>query len=224
MFSSLDRLINLANRTGDRLIVHDSISDSNVVLMDLDQYENLALGNRDVRDMSSGQLLDQINRDIAVWRANKEMDERFDRELELEDELEEEYGMPYDDYQPGSWYRAGDVLGDRYDHLRDWEDDDDENNGEFGWYDDDEDEDDVESYGLGDWEDDGEENFSLDKNFKVDDEVAPWEKDWQEEDNEIKVEDIPFDVPFGPVENIGEDREEESLPGEEPVFLEEPVI
>ncbi len=38
---SLTRLIELAKRTGDRLIVHDPYSDRDIVIMNLDQYELL---------------------------------------------------------------------------------------------------------------------------------------------------------------------------------------
>ena len=39
--SSLERLIKLAQKTGDRLIVHDEFSGRAVVILDVDTYENL---------------------------------------------------------------------------------------------------------------------------------------------------------------------------------------
>ena len=39
--SSLDRLIRLARRTGDTLIIHDSVQGRDVVVMDIDAYEAL---------------------------------------------------------------------------------------------------------------------------------------------------------------------------------------
>ena len=39
--SSLDRLINLVKKTGDRLVIHDSATDEDVVIMDLSAYEAL---------------------------------------------------------------------------------------------------------------------------------------------------------------------------------------
>ena len=112
---SLDRLIDLAKRTGDRLIIHDPLEGRDVVILDVDEYERLVLGKKDVRSLSSGQLLDQINRDIAAWRANKEMDERWEREEMLEDELREDesdifLGNNYND----DWHTAGSILEDRY--------------------------------------------------------------------------------------------------------------
>lgn len=38
---SLDHLIKLARRTGDRLIVHDSSGEKDLVIMDIDSYEQL---------------------------------------------------------------------------------------------------------------------------------------------------------------------------------------
>ena len=39
--SSLERLIKLAKRTGDRLIIHDPVDGNDIVVMDLDAYEML---------------------------------------------------------------------------------------------------------------------------------------------------------------------------------------
>jgi hypothetical protein len=41
---SLDRLINLAKRTGDRLIIHDPVQGRDLVILDIDAYEKLVLG------------------------------------------------------------------------------------------------------------------------------------------------------------------------------------
>ena len=105
---SLDRLINLAKLTGDRLIVHDPIQGKDMVIMDVDGYEHLVLGRKKVRDMSERELLDQINRDIAVWRSNKEQNEEWEKTMELEDELWDEemrdqsFGAPWED----GWHSA----------------------------------------------------------------------------------------------------------------------
>lgn len=126
---SLDRLIDLAKQTGGRLIVHDPIEGRDVVILDVDEYERLVLGKKDVRDLSSGQLLDQINRDIAVWRANKEFDEKCEREEQLEDELmgNELDRMCGDNYRD-DWHSAGSVLEDKYGERfgSEWDEDIDE--------------------------------------------------------------------------------------------------
>ncbi len=41
---SLDRLINLAKKTGDRLIIHDPIQNRDLVIMDITAYEKLLDG------------------------------------------------------------------------------------------------------------------------------------------------------------------------------------
>lgn len=104
--SSLDRLIKLAKRTGDRLIVHNETDESDIVIMDVDQYENLLNENqdgltnssRDVRGLSERQLLNQINRDIAIWRANDKLESGYEEDLpELPD-------------NKSDWHSAGSVL------------------------------------------------------------------------------------------------------------------
>jgi hypothetical protein len=84
---SLDRLINLVKKTGDRLVVHDSITEQDVVLMDIDSYEDLLFSaETDRGQMNEAELLDQINRDIAIWRAKRSVDdESYDDVDEADD-------------------------------------------------------------------------------------------------------------------------------------------
>ena len=104
--SSLDRLIKLAKRTGDCLIVHNPIDESDVVIMDVSDYESLldekkdgsTSSPRDVRGLSERELLNQINRDIAIWRANDK----------LESECEED--MFDFENNTADWHSAGSVI------------------------------------------------------------------------------------------------------------------
>ncbi|MBT4120868.1 MAG: hypothetical protein HOD54_01090 [Candidatus Magasanikbacteria bacterium] len=236
---SYNRLIDLAQRTGDRLIVHNPIEDQNTVIMSVDEYEKLLdnQGNSgfrgfDVRDLSSDQMLDQINRDIAIWRSEKEEEEEWNREITMEDEFSEE--SPFDpfaeqDYHPADWHnhpedltggrdpwsRAGSVLGNRYsdfheDETSELENEIEEDDFDFG----------VDS--LADANDFLEGDVELSKEEDLED--------------EIKVEDIPFDIDFSQIEGSkidipflnqdleGESWDEEPLEDDdEPVFYEEPV-
>jgi len=71
--SQLQKAINLAKKTGDRLIVLDPAKeDSAFVVMSIEQYEDLTLGRGSVRDLTEDQLLDKINRDIAVWKSEND--------------------------------------------------------------------------------------------------------------------------------------------------------
>ena len=121
--SSLDHLIDLAQRTGDRLIVHNPVEDRDVVIMGVDEYERIIddrsfdFTKHDVRRLTSDQMLDQINRDISIWRADKEMDEEWENEMILEDEYDDL--PPFDpfsevDYHPAEWHTAADVLENKF--------------------------------------------------------------------------------------------------------------
>lgn len=98
---SLDRLIKLAKKTGDRLIVHNPVDDTDVVIMDVDEYEMLIEDKQDVRDLSERQLLNQINRDISIWRAS----DKLEREME-------EYGGEDLDFADNNsdWHSTASVL------------------------------------------------------------------------------------------------------------------
>ncbi len=233
--NSYDRLIDLAQRTGDRLIVHDPIEGRDIVIMDVGEYEKLIDGknkfecedHKDIRSLSSDQMLDQINRDIAIWRAEKEDEEEWERDMVLEDEFDDEppfdpfseedyhpadwHNNPLDyDKKPDPWHSAGSVLGNRYDDFTPFD-----------------------APAL--FEDDEEADFNF--------------EDWNTEDNpdlttgdesvdksdEIKIEDIPFDsdfkitkedlknIPLSDINDPTDSWEEEPLGDEDPVFYEEPV-
>ncbi len=227
--SSLDHLIDLAKRTGDRLIVHDPIEGRDVVIMDVQEYENMVIEKEnirhDVRSMSSRQMLDQINRDIAVWRANKQMEEQWGREEMLEKEAEEQ--GPFDpfsetDFHVPEWHSAGSVLHDRIkneelriknNELSDWDSEDEEKIVAPNF---------VESDKLviPDFDDeDEEEDVGPRHGAVVEDFKMPW--DVEEEKEEKKpIRRIEHQDYFADGGNL----KEEKLPdSDEPVFYEEPV-
>jgi len=79
MQDQLQKAINLAKKTGDKLIVFDSSKPENVfVVMSVKDYENLVLGKSEVRGLTEDELLDKINRDIAIWKTDQKEEENFD--------------------------------------------------------------------------------------------------------------------------------------------------
>ncbi|MCK4554278.1 hypothetical protein KAU19_04935 [Candidatus Parcubacteria bacterium] len=75
MQTQLQKAIDLVKKTGDRLLVFDSAQSDNVyVVMNLKDYENLVLGKSEVRGLTEDELLDKINRDIAIWKSEQEFD------------------------------------------------------------------------------------------------------------------------------------------------------
>mgnify|MGYP006418654341 CR=1 FL=1 len=243
--NSYDRLISLAKRTGDRLIIHDPIEGHDVVIMDIDEYEMMVdqrgygtqqhdcdfdqyshdFERRDVRGMSEGELLDQINRDIAKWRADKEMDERWEREEIIEDEIEDD--GPFDpfaeqDYHPAEWHSAGDVMEDRYKVAERFSNNDleDENGEEFSSTKDSEDE----------WEIPAEFLVSSDKpdEIKIDD-ISDFDLNYEVVGEDSITGDLPIpeadknEIPFKQEDNVVDWLEEPLEEEDEPVFYEEPI-
>ncbi len=66
--SNLQKVVDLINKTGDKAIVLDQNGDPNYVLMAFSDYEQLIVGKSEVRGLTEAELLDKINRDIAVWK------------------------------------------------------------------------------------------------------------------------------------------------------------
>lgn len=79
MNNPLRKIINLAKRTGDRLIVTDPEGEEAVVVMNLDEYDKLLENKEEVKRLSENGLLDKINKDIAAWKSAHE-DEEIEQE------------------------------------------------------------------------------------------------------------------------------------------------
>ncbi|MFH0892035.1 MAG: hypothetical protein V1867_04620 [Candidatus Falkowbacteria bacterium] len=76
MSNQLQKAIKLAKKTGDRLIIFDSgKTDNAYVVMSLDEYEKLIVGGSEVRGLTEDELLDKINRDIAIWKSEQDFDD-----------------------------------------------------------------------------------------------------------------------------------------------------
>lgn len=121
---SLDRLIKLAQKTGGTLIIQGTGGERDLVVLDVNEYEYLVdrdsgvfdFKHHDVRELSETELLDRINRDIGIWRANRDMEDAYTHHELLEDELEEDPFDPFaeDMMHREEWHRAGEVLENKY--------------------------------------------------------------------------------------------------------------
>ena len=262
MHHSYDRLINLAKRTGDRLIVHDPVEGRDVVIMDIDEYEMIVdereygrsfydeetdcnfddccndFEKKDVRGMSEGELLDQINRDIAIWRTDKDAEDRWNREEELECESDKE--GPFDpfaeqDYHPADWHSVGDVVEDRYKIKESFFEDESKEEENISF---------TPDYKVGDEKkepllsEDGEEweipaEFLVSPNSKPDeikiDEIPDFDLNYEAVGEESITGDLPIpeaglnEIPFKKEEVVSDWLEEPLGEEDEPVFYEEPV-
>ena len=119
MNSHLDRILKLAQKTGDRVIIYDKYEGNHFVLMDIDEYEYFSEDSFDAKSnvvgLSETQLIDKINRDIAIWRANRELEESIESGNSLEDELEDDEFDPFaEDYVSNDeWHSVAKVLEDK---------------------------------------------------------------------------------------------------------------
>jgi hypothetical protein len=77
--ANLDKIVNLIKKTGDKAIILDHNGDPSYVVMTLGSYEQLILGRSGVQGLTEDELLDKINREIAIWK-----DEQRDQNLPLD--------------------------------------------------------------------------------------------------------------------------------------------
>lgn len=72
MWESINKILKLIEKTGDKCVILDE-NHNPFIVMTLTDYEKLNFQRSEVSNLSQEELLDKINREIAVWRAvNKE--------------------------------------------------------------------------------------------------------------------------------------------------------
>jgi hypothetical protein len=108
----LKKAINLAKKTGDKLIIFDSPdTDQAAVVMSLDEYEKIAIKKSEVRNLTETEFVDRINRDIAIWKNEQEAKEvqlpknsNYYGDLDPNDQYDEGKPEPNTDFYsyPGS--------------------------------------------------------------------------------------------------------------------------
>ncbi|MDD4332741.1 MAG: hypothetical protein PHT51_01375 [Patescibacteria group bacterium] len=75
MQNQLEKAISLVKKTGDRIIVVNGANTDDIfVVISLDEYEKLTIGKSEVRGLTEDELLDKINRDIAIWKSEQKND------------------------------------------------------------------------------------------------------------------------------------------------------
>jgi len=91
--AQLNRVIKLVRSTGDKTIIMDNESDTPLMLMDLGAYEKMldAQSPRaaDVKKLTEEELLEKINRDVAIWRAYNDKEEPVEIYEELVEKTKE---------------------------------------------------------------------------------------------------------------------------------------
>ena len=106
--ASLDRLLRLAKKTGDRLIIHDSATEESMVLLSLDAYEQL------VDSSSHWQSNPAVAEDDSAWPLDVHDGPGADEppaDLEFPP-VQSPVAAPVSSPVPEAWHAAGDVLED----------------------------------------------------------------------------------------------------------------
>ena len=79
MQKHLKRILKLIHKTGDKYIVTDSETDDSYVILALNDYEKLITDKSAINGLTEDELLDKINRDIAVWKNEQKNGNKFDK-------------------------------------------------------------------------------------------------------------------------------------------------
>lgn len=82
----LKRILEIIKRTGDRHIVSDDQGDS-FVIIPFDQYEELTKVESETHDSKKKRMLDEVNLDIAEWKAQQQEEDFELRWEDIQDQL-----------------------------------------------------------------------------------------------------------------------------------------
>ncbi len=89
LYKQFDKDLDLAAKTGDKVIVMSESHDPYVV-MSVKEYEGLIRNYDSVKNLTEEELLDKINRDIAVWKASQDDLDDYDLSQFKVDSLKKE--------------------------------------------------------------------------------------------------------------------------------------
>ncbi|MDD5527882.1 MAG: hypothetical protein PHO56_02790 [Patescibacteria group bacterium] len=94
MRSQLERAIDIAKMTGDKIIVIDELNDRSSVVMNLDDYEKLLngqnKGRNGIKNLTEEELLDKINHDIVSWKDANSEKKFFEEMAESDDDFDDD--------------------------------------------------------------------------------------------------------------------------------------
>ncbi len=119
--NQLQRAINLTKKNGDRLVVFDKAdSEEPFVVMSLDDYEKLVIGHNEVRGLTENELLDKINRDIAIWKSDSVNDDISDQNRDFNSKISDfDTNDGNNDFKDFHECEDEDVDGDDYNEYED---------------------------------------------------------------------------------------------------------
>lgn len=85
---SIQKVINLIRKTGDKVVILDKSGDLDCVIMTINDYEKLVIGKSEIKGLTEDELLDKINRDIEIWKDSQESEhlpiDQYDFSQELD--------------------------------------------------------------------------------------------------------------------------------------------
>ncbi|MGB0757030.1 MAG: hypothetical protein ACPGO5_01090 [Patescibacteria group bacterium] len=92
MSSYWEKLLDVVDKTREKIFFFSA--NRTYVVMSLEQYESLLGQSKQSHDLSEEELLEKINRDIAMWKSKVAEDESdlTANELKVEAETEDETG------------------------------------------------------------------------------------------------------------------------------------
>ncbi len=93
---SIEKVINLIKKTGDKVVILDKFGGLDCVVMAISDYEKLVLGKSDIKGLTEDELLDKINRDIEIWKGSQESGHLPIDQRDFSQELDRNIGLPID--------------------------------------------------------------------------------------------------------------------------------
>ena len=114
--NQINKLLSLISKTGDRGIIADNNSDELFVVMDSANYERFLDHTKSVKGLSEGEMMNKINRDIALWRRqNQETDTDTDGMFDLKEVDTTNKLNTEEDFLEEYWEKDGDsYLGEEF--------------------------------------------------------------------------------------------------------------
>ena len=100
MFDRLEKLINLLKKTGEKVVFSESGNfDDFYLILALKDYEKLLGEQPNIKGLTGEELVDKINRDIALWKSQEEAED-FDLNYNDFDLLSDDLSLAETEIEP----------------------------------------------------------------------------------------------------------------------------
>ncbi|MFB6225744.1 MAG: hypothetical protein ABEJ02_00140 [Candidatus Paceibacteria bacterium] len=114
--SSLSKLLNFVKNNDSPVVLHDSNTDENFVILELSRFEQFQSDNnvktRNVENITKKDILNRINKNISLWRKKQNINSKTQAAKRLQEQIDEETDDSESDFSNNNFKSQDDMRSE----------------------------------------------------------------------------------------------------------------